>query len=308
MFDGIYFEYIEYVAFITLFIGCALLCPMRLPSIYFPHSSQFLEGSVSKTKLLSFLKWMGVLLLILALMSPVKDEEVELDPKDGFDIALVIDASQSMIARGFNPANPMQNRFDVVKEIVSSFVKERVNDNLGVVVFGKYSFVAAPLTYDKNIISRVVDQLYIGMAGKFTALFESLAQAANLLHNSKAKTKIAILLTDGENTAGGKVPLEAALELAKKNGVRVYTIGIGAPHEYNGELLKLIADETGGMAFGAQTSSELEKIYEKIDELEKSEIERNSYSYKHYYYTYPLFFSFLFLLAYVYLRNRKEFA
>jgi len=308
MFDGIYFEFPKFATFLIIFIACASLCKMKLPSIYFPHSAQFMQGSVNKSNLLWFLKWSGIVLLIIAIMSPVKDEEIELDPKDGYDIALVIDASQSMQARGFDSANPLKNRFDVVKEIVGSFVKERSNDNLGIVVFGKYSFVAAPLTYDKNIIAKVVDQLYIGMAGKFTALFEALAQSANLLHSSKAKTKIAILLTDGVNTAGGKVPLETAIELAKKNGVKVYTIGIGAPHEYNGALLQEIADETGGVAFGAQTSSQLEKIYKKIDELEKSEIEANSYSYKHYYYTFPLFVSMFLLLMYVYLRNRKEFA
>jgi Ca-activated chloride channel family protein len=147
--------------------------------------------------------------------------------------------------------------------------------------------------------------MYVGMAGRYTALYEALAQSVNLLKDSKAKTKIAILLTDGHNTPGGKIPLNIAIELAKKEGVKVYPIGIGARGEFNAEVLNEIAKETGGVAFGAYSSKQLKAIYEKIDELEKSEIERESYSYIKYYYMYPLFLGFLSLLAFVYLRNKK---
>ena len=244
-------------------------------------------------------------MLIVAMMSPVKDEELSIKPTQGYDIALVLDASQSMSAKGFDLEEPEKNRFDVVKSIVDAFVKERISDNIGIVVFGKYSFIAAPLTYDQVIISRIVDQLYIGMAGKFTALYESLAQSVNLMKASTAKTKIAIVLTDGHNTPGGKVPLEAALEMAKKAKIKIYTVGIGAEREYNGALLKYIAQETGGADFHARKALELQEVYAKIDALEKSEITENSYTYKQYYFLYPLFIAMLSLLGYVYLRNKR---
>ncbi len=305
MFDGLYFEFPIILFVIGFFIACESLCRMRLSSIYFPHTAQFVKKTMVQSKLLFILKWLGIVMLILALMSPVKDEEIMLDPQEGYDIALVLDVSQSMSAQGFDPSNPQANRFDAVKSIVGDFVKERQNDNLGFVVFGQYSFVASPLTYDQEILTRVLDQLYIGMAGKFTALYEALAQTVNLLKGSKAKTKIAILLTDGHNTPGGKIPLDVAIELAKKEGIKVYPIGIGARGEYNAEVLNTMAEETGGKAFGAHSADQLKEIYLKIDELEKSEIERESYNFLHYYYMYPLFLGFISLLAFVYLRNKK---
>lgn len=305
MFDGLYFEFPKMLFVIGFFIACETLCRMRLSSIYFPHVTQFVKQSMTQSKVLFLLKWLGIVMLILALMSPVKDEAIMLDPEQGYDIALVLDASQSMSARRFNPNNPAANRFDAVKSIVSDFIKERQNDNLGLVVFGKYSFIASPLTYDKEILARVLDQLYVGMAGKYTALYEALAQTVNLLKGSKAKSKIAILLTDGHNTPGGKIPLEVAIELAKKEGIKVYPIGIGGRGEFNAQVLNSIAKETGGQAFGAQSSNQLKAIYKKIDELEKSEIERESYNSVKYYYMYPLFVGFLSLLLFVYLRNKK---
>ncbi len=305
MFDGLYFEFPKIAFIIGLFIACETLCRMRLASIYFPHTAQFVKQTMVQSKLLFLLKWLGIVMLILALMSPVRDEKITLDPEQGYDIALVLDVSQSMSAQGFDPRNPGANRFDVVKEIVGDFIKNRGNDNLGLVVFGQYSFVASPLTYDKQILARILDQLYIGMAGKFTALYEAVAQTVNLMSGSKAKSRIAILLTDGHNTPGGKIPLEVAIDLAKKEGIKLYPIGIGAPGEYNAQVLMQMAKETGGEAFGAQNAAQLKEIYTKIDELEKSEIERESYTYLKYYYMYPLFVGFMALLGFVYLRNKR---
>ncbi len=305
MFEGLFFEYPKLAFIVGFFIACDYLCRMRLDAIYFPHTQQFVKKTMSQSYLLFILKWLGIVMLIMALMSPVKEEQIQLDPERGYDIALVLDVSQSMSAPGFDPTNPGANRFDVVRNIVSDFIKERNNDNLGLVVFGKYSFVASPLTYDKDILSRILDQLYIGMAGKFTALYEALAQTVNLMKHSEAKSKIAIVLTDGHNTPGGKIPLDVAVELAKKEGVKLYPIGIGGPTEYNAQVLNFMAQETGGEAFGAQNASQLKEVYERIDALEKSEIERESYNYLKYYYMYPLFVGFMALLAYIYLRNKK---
>jgi Ca-activated chloride channel family protein len=306
MFDGLYFELPKLIFIIFFFIACETLCKMKLPSLYFPHAREFMQKSVSASKTLFFLKWIGIIMLILALMSPVKDEPYELEPKNGHEIALILDASQSMQARNFDEQNPGISRFDVVKLIVKDFIEKRKNDNMGLVVFGQYSFIASPLTYDEHILSRIVSQLQIGMAGKYTALYESLAQGINLLKMSESSSKIAILLTDGYSTDGvDKIPLDVALDMAKKEGVKVYPIGIGLPNEYNSAVLMKIAKETGGVAFGASNARELADIYKKIDELEKSEIKNESFTYLKYYYVYPLFVGLLSLMLYIYLRNKR---
>jgi len=306
MFDGLYFEFPKLVFVIFFFIACETLCKMKMSSIYFPHTANFMKNTMAASKLLFLLKWLAIVMMILALMSPVKDEPYELKPKHGHEIALILDASGSMKERGFDPSNPSASRFDVVKSIVRDFIAKRENDNMGLVVFGEYSFVASPLTYDKNILSRIVSQLQIGMAGQYTALYESLAQGVNLLKMSKSKSKVAILLTDGYSTAGvDKIPLDVAIDMEKKEGVKVYPIGIGAPDGYNRAVLMKIAKETGGVAFGASNARQLQDIYKKINRLEKSEIKNETFSYLKYYYVYPLFIGLLALLLYVYLRNKR---
>ena len=305
MFDGLYFEYPFLASVLIVFAVCEVFCKMKLPSIYFPHAGKFLSAGVSNSTLITFLKWIGIVTLVLALMSPVKDETYELDPKEGYEIALILDASESMRAQGFDKDNLYLSRFDVVKNIVSDFISQRKNDNLGLVVFGAYSFVASPLTYDDNILKKIVSQLFIGMAGKYTALYESLAQGVNLLKMSNSKTKIAILLTDGFNTPNSKFPYDVAIDLAKKEGVKVYPIGIGSSQEYNAKVLLDIAKQTGGVAFGASSATQLKAIYKEIDALEKSKIENESYSYLNYYYQYFLLISLASLMLYIYLRNKR---
>ncbi len=305
-FSGLYFEFPKLVFLIFFFIACETLCKMKLPSIYFPHANQFMKNSVATSKTLFLLKWLGIVMMILALMSPVKEEPYELEPKDGYEIAMILDASQSMQAKGFDESNPDLNRFDVVKSIVSDFIEQRKNDNIGLVVFGAYSFIASPLTYDEHILNRIVSQLQIGMAGQYTALYESLAQGVNLLKMTESNSKIAILLTDGFSTVGvDKIPLDVALDMAKKEKIKVYPIGIGMPNEYNRKVLVQIAEETGGVAFGASSAIQLKEIYKKIDELEKSEIKNETFSYLKYYYFYPLFIALLSLMLYIYLRNKR---
>jgi Ca-activated chloride channel homolog len=304
MFEGFYFEFPKLAFLFFFFVACESLCKMRLPSIYFPQTGRFGDATLSASKLIWFLKWLGITMLVVAIMSPVKDMQISVKPQQGYDIALVLDASESMKAQGFDPDHPERNRFDAVKLIVNDFIQRRTSDNLGVITFGQYSFIASPLTYDRNILARVVDQLHIGMAGKMTALYEAMGQSVNLLKNATAASRIAILLTDGKNTIG-RLPLDVAIDLAKKEKIRVYTIGIGGPGEYSAAVLKRIADETGGQAFGARNIAQLQQIYDEIDTLEKSEIETNQFSFKRYYYLYPLFLGVLSLLGFVYLRNKK---
>lgn len=302
---GYYFEFPLLIILPLVFFLCEKFCKEKKNSFYFPHLNAFAQQSIAKSKLLSLLKWLSIFALTIAIMSPVKDSEIETVPDKGYDIALVLDTSESMSQRGFNPNNIRDTRFDVVQSIVRDFVRSRVNDNLGVVVFGKFSFIASPLTYDQKILAGIIEQLSIGMAGRYTALYEAIGQGVNLLKNGKAKNKIMILLTDGDNTAG-EMSLETATALAKKEGIKVYAIGIGGRNEYNSAVLNKIASDTGGAAFAARSAAQLEQVYKKIDELEKSEIEHEKFKFKEYFYIYPLFIGLFSLLGFIYFRNIRS--
>jgi Ca-activated chloride channel family protein len=305
MFDGLYFEYPKALSFIVVYIACEAYCKLRSSAIYFPNAQKLTQETAGISALMWILKWSSVVLLLLAIMSPVRDSMLELDPGEGYDIAMVIDASASMRVKAYDKALPEKSRFDAVKKIVSDFAASRKDDNLGLVLFGDHAFIASPLTYDKNILQTIISHLQPGVAGRSTALYAAVAQAANLLKSSIAKNKLAILLSDGHNTSGSQIPLSVAMALAKKENIRFYTIGIGADNAYDAALLRYIAKESGGESYGAGNALELKKIYAKIDTLEKSEIEHYDYTFKKYFYIYPLFLAFFTLLIYVYLRNRR---
>ncbi len=300
-------EYPLVLALVLLFIACSYWCKLRQESLIFPHMQLFGSSTMGSSFLLNFLKWLGIVTLVIALASPYSEEEISLDPKEGYDIVLLLDASQSMRARGFDENNRDLNRFDVVKNIVNDFIRQRVNDNLGMIVFGSYAFVASPITYDKHILSKLLDQLYIKVAGPKTAIYDAIAQTVTLMHDNEAKSKIAILLTDGQNTAG-TIPYETAISLAQREGLKIYTIGIGRPGEFDERVLQKIALETGGEAFSAYSSSQLKEIYKEINSLEKSEIKTQKYLNKHYFYIYFLFISLMSLIFYLLLRAKKGWA
>ena len=181
MFEGLYFEYPKIASFIVVYIACEAYCKLRSSAIYFPHAAALTKETAAVSALMWILKWLSVILLILGLMSPVRDAFVELAPTEGYDIAMVLDASRSMQADSFDTAQKENSRFDVVKEIVADFIDARPDDNLGLVLFGDYAFIAAPLTYDKKALRQIVAHQQVGMAGKSTALYEAGAQAVNLM-------------------------------------------------------------------------------------------------------------------------------
>ncbi len=292
---------------LLVFIACAYFCKPRQESLIFPHMSLFGSASMAASLLLRSLKWLGILTLVIAMASPYSEREIELDPREGYDIVLLLDASESMLMRGFDESNRERNRFEVVQDIVDDFVRQRPNDNLGMIVFGSYAFVASPITYDKHILSKLLKQLYIGVAGKQTAIFDSIAQSITLMQENEAKSKVAILLTDGRNTTGS-IPYDAAISLAQREGVKVYTIGIGRPGEFSEGTLAQIAQETGGEYFAAYSAEQLKEVYSNINRLEKSELKGERYLHKTHYYIYFLFVSFMSLLLYLVIRSKKGWA
>lgn len=299
-----YLEFPYFLTVILLFILCAYVCRLKQRTLLFPHMALFGSASAASSSLLRFLKWLGIVTAVIALASPYSEKEIELDPREGYDIVLLLDASQSMRAQGFDMEHPELNRFSVVQNIVDDFIQKRENDNLGMIVFGSYAFVASPITYDKHILSKLLKQLFIGVAGKQTAIYDAIAQSLTLIKENKAKSKIAILLTDGRNTAG-TIPYDAAIALAQKEEVKIYTIGIGQAGEFADGVLAKIAEDTGGKYFAAYSAQQLEGIYEEINRLEKSELKSEKYLNKTHYYNYFLWVSLASLLLYVLLRSKK---
>ena len=304
---SLHLEHSFVLLFIAVFIICHYLCPLRARTLYFAHTTKMRHVSAKNATILALLKWLAIVSLFVALAAPYKSKHIDITPKQGYDIALLLDASLSMRERGFSSENMMLNRFESVKAIVQSFIKGRQNDNIGLVVFGEYAFIAAPLTYDKKILSDIVGRLQIGMAGRATAIFDALGQGVRLLKKSQAKSKIAILITDGENTALN-IPLDAVLKLAKKHHIKVYTIGIGRAGEFNAALLDKIASDTGGKMFHAASAEALKRVYESIDTLEKSEIKSRHFEKRSYYYHIPLSISLFSLLLFLIIRHQRGIA
>jgi Ca-activated chloride channel family protein len=286
------FEYPEFFLLIILFLICCKFCKAKFDSFYFPQLNLIPKKEIFKNRTLIYLRWITIISLLTALASPYKTEKLEEKPKNGLNIALLIDTSESMKMIGFNQTNLRLNRFQVVKNVVNDFIQKRTNDNLGLVVFGEYSFIASPLTFDKKILSEVLNNLHIGIAGKTTAIYDAIGQTVALLKNEENSTNIAILITDGINTAG-TLNRDEVIQLAKNRKIKFYTIGIGRMGEINPFDLQDIAEKTGGKFFLAKNGAELKAIYQEIDRLEKRKIKNIEHEIKDYLYFYPLLISLL---------------
>ncbi|MDX1476520.1 MAG: VWA domain-containing protein [Saprospiraceae bacterium] len=251
-----------------------------------------LEGMATwRTRLLPVvqaLKYLGLAGLIIAMARPQQTLKEEVVNAEGIDIFLVMDLSSSMLAKDFNP-----DRLEVSKRVASEFVSKRPYDRIGLAVFAGESYTQCPLTTDHRIVKDFLGSLQCGVLQDGTAIGMGLAAGVNRLKDSDARSKVIILLTDGVNNAGYIRPMTAA-EVAKEFGVRVYTIGVGtmgdalapmsrrddgryifgmARVEIDEELLQEIADLTGGQYYRATSAESLERIYDEIDRLEKTEME-----------------------------------
>lgn len=301
--NNISFEYPEIFFVLLIFFLCDKFCKAKKDSIIFPNISLFSQNSFQVIDYQQSMRWIIILSTIIAISSPYIILVEKAKPKNGLNIALVLDTSESMRALGFNRNNQGLNRFESVKEIVSDFIKNRKDDNLGLVVFGEYAFVSSPLTFDKNILNEMLKNIHIGIAGKSTAIYDAIGQTVSLLKSEENSSNIAILLTDGINTAG-ILERKKALELAKNRGIKIYTIGIGQINEINPIDLQDIAEQTGGEFFIARDGEELKNIYNKIDFLEKREIKDLDYEIKEYLFSYPIFIAFL-SLTFLIWKNRN---
>lgn len=230
-------------------------------------------------------------LLIVALARPQSTTSWSKDQVEGIDIMLVMDISTSMLAMDFQP-----NRVEAAKEVAMRFIANRPNDNIGLVAFAGESFTACPLTQDHASLINRLQQLSPGIIEDRTAIGTGLATAVSRLKDSQTKSKVIILLTDGSNNTGNISPKMAA-ELAHTFGIAVYTIGVGTdageapypiptamgtivrnmPVDLDEPTMQLIADVSGGSYFRATDNKSLSKIYQRIDELEKTKLTTRNY-------------------------------
>ncbi len=259
---------------------------LRMPTLEAAQGFRSWRGELQKY--LPVLRILAIASIIMAMARPQRTLKEETITAEGIDIFLVMDLSSSMLAQDFKP-----DRLEVSKRVAAEFVDKREYDRIGLAVFSGEAFTQCPLTTDHVILKGFIDALRCGMLEDGTAIGMGLATAVNRIKDSDAESKVVILLTDGVNNAGYVKPLTAA-EIAKEFNVKVYTIGVGregealtpisrrsdgryifglARVEIDEELLKQIADMTGGQYFRATNERSLEKIYGEIDRLEKREIE-----------------------------------
>jgi Ca-activated chloride channel family protein len=277
--NGFGFLHPTYFLLIILYWVCAKYCKQKSSALYFSNLKLLKKTSKKYIISLKILKFLIFFFMVLALASPIKEEKILFDKNRGYEISLILDASGSMIEA---------NKFQVVKKIVKDFINKRVNDKIALSIFADFAYVAVPLTYDKKSILHLLDLLDVGVAGnRRTALYEALYLGANIFKNSSSKNKIAILLTDGVNNVDS-IPLDVAIKRVQKYNIKVYTIGIGQIGDFNPQVLKQIAIESGGKYFFASSKQELENIYKEIDKLEKSQIDIKKYVTYQYFYIYPL--------------------
>lgn len=232
------------------------------------------------------LKIVGISFLIFAMARPQSKFSKRNVFSEGIDIVISLDISGSMLAEDFKP-----NRLEASKEVAKTFIKNRSQDRIGLVIFSGESFTQCPLTSDHRVLFGLIDEVKTGMIEDGTAIGDGLGTAVNRLRFSKAKSKVIILLSDGVNNMGYMDPISGA-EIAKKMGIRVYTIGVGkmgkAPFSFktpmgiqyqqvdvdiDEPLMKEISEITGGKYFRATDNKKMESIYEEIDALEKTIID-----------------------------------
>jgi Ca-activated chloride channel homolog len=243
------------------------------------------------------LRWLAMVLMFVALARPQAGQGRAPVRASGVDIAVALDLSGSMLAEDFELHGERVNRIAIAKDVLKSFIEQRASDRFGLVAFSSRAYIAAPPTLDHDFLLRILDRLDT-LNEQGTAIGSALSTAVNRLRDLPSKSRIVVLMTDGQNNAGSIPPLTAA-DAAKALGVKVYTIGVGTrgtaptpvgydpfgrkvyrqvPVDIDEETLTQIADRTGGKYFRADSTQTLRSIYDEIDRLEKTEMETQKFA------------------------------
>ena len=231
-------------------------------------------------KLLAIITW---LIFLAAAAKPVWVGDAIALPVKGRDLMMAVDVSGSMQETDMKLKGQEVNRLTMIKYVAGDFIQRRVGDRIGLILFGQQAYLQTPLSFDRKTVNKLLDEAMIGIAGKATAIGDAIGLAVKRVRKTTDNNRILILLTDGQNTAGQISPLKAA-ELAKSEGLKIYTIGIGADEVYRRTIfgnrrinpsmdldektLTKIANMTGGRYFRARNSKDLENIYKMLDKLE----------------------------------------
>lgn len=279
--------------------------------------SQFPKSRRAKFRHVTFvLRTLAIISIIIALARPQASNSWRTQNSEGIDIMMALDLSGTMMSEDLKP-----NRLEAAKTVASEFILSRPNDNIGLVVFAKESFTQCPLTIDHTVLINLLNSVKYGMIEDGTAIGLGLANAVNRIKDSKAKSKVIILLTDGSNNSGDIAPITAA-EIAKTFGIRIYTIGVGTngvvtipvptpmgvqyqqmQSDFDAKPLQDIANLTGGKYYNATDNSKLRHIYQSIDQLEKSKISVKEYSKKEEQFYVFSILAFVFLTLEVLIKN-----
>lgn len=281
--------------------------PMENAALKVPFLDDF---SVDDTRaVIPSKKWPLVLmalawcLLVIACTRPQWLGEPVEQAMSGRDLMLVVDLSPSMEMEDFMLNKRFVDRLTAIKSIASEFINRRVGDRLGLILFGSQAYLQTPLTFDRKTVATLLNESAIGMAGDKTAIGDALGLTVKRLRNQPANSRVAILLTDGANTAGEVSPIKAA-ELAAQNHLKIYTIGIGADEmivrsffgsrkvnpsaDLDETLLVKVAEATGGRYFRARNTDELNNIYLLLDKLEPVEKDKQYFRPRDELYFWPL--------------------
>lgn len=261
------------------------------------------------------LRLASLLLIILAISRPQKVDPNSRLKVDGIDIMMVLDVSQSMLLS--DDLNSFATRIAIAKKEAINFIDRRVHDPIGLVLFGRYALCRCPLTLDKAVLRKIVEQIEIGEidpGGTFLAV--GMATAINRLKNSTAKQRIMIVLTDGKPTPGD-LDIETVINIANKFEIKIYTIGIGSQEggffnhpifgpirqseTFDYQLLQAVAQATGGQAFEVKNELDMRAVYAKIDQLEKSKIDAKMFTKKFDYFILILKLALLLLIIELFL-------
>ena len=280
--------------FLLLLLPCFIWCRLSGRDYYFSKLSWIRR----EYTLLTWEPWLKILLftlMILGLAKPFVYDASDNQHRKGRDLILALDASGSMGQSGFDTKDRYKTKFQTNLALAKDFIEKRLDDNMGIVIFGTFAYTASPLTYDLKTLSTLLDMINVGIAGESTAIGDSIMQSLRTLSFGKAKNRAIILLTDGYHNAGSTSP-KSAVEKAKTQGVKIYTIGIGKKSNYDSALLETIAKETDGKSYGASSAEALKSIYAEINTLEPSNIRSENYLNQQLLILYPLSIVFLLLL------------
>ena len=310
----------EYILLLLLSIPLFLLTKLLF------KKNNFIEVSIPSSNLIKYkfsllrlipnsIFILSIIYIIISLARPQKSNEKVEKWSEGIDIMLVIDISESMQIEDFKP-----NRLESAKDVAKEFINGRFQDRIGLVVFSGESYSRCPLTTDYILLNEYVDEISFDLiSSRGTAIGSAIAIATNRMRESKSKSKVLILLSDGDNTAGNIDPVTSA-QIAKAYGIKIYSIAIGKNgkvpfgKDYFGRTryvensldeknLREIATITNGKFYRASNNSSLENIFKVIDEFEKTEIKENRYKNTVDYYQYYLLWSIILFLFYILLKS-----